>query len=231
MPTRLLLAVSLALFGLLSIGPASAAGSMYLNRSIVVFQPGQPPRDDVLVINAEKEVLYVSLDVFEILRPGTEEEERVQEPEPQKAGLIATPNKLIVPPVGRKPVRIVNLRQDDEEHIYRINVTPILPPLEDTKTSIVRVIVAYQLLVIVQPKVPVEDLRVTRENGALQFHNMGNTNVLLGEGTQCDPQGNACLDLPTKRVYAGNTFSVVLPYTTPVNYKLTSIDATRQETF
>lgn len=210
---------------------AQAAGSMYLNRSIVTFQPGQPPRDDVLVINSEEEVLYVSLSVFEVLEPGTEQEERIQHTDPQRAGVIATPNKIIVPPLGRKAVRIVNLRQDDAEHIYRINVTPILPPLEEAKTSIVRVIVAYQLLVIVQPNEPVEDLQVNREDGKLAFHNVGNTNVLLSEGVQCDLKGSNCKELPTKRIYAGNEFAVELPYTTPVNYKLTSIDATRQETF
>lgn len=219
------------LVSLLNITSAHAAGSMYLDRSIVVFQPGQPPRDDVLVINAEEEVLYVSLDVFEIIDPGTEQEQRTQADDPQQASLIATPNKLIVPPLGRKRVRIVNLKQDEAEHIYRINVTPILPPLDDSESSIVRVIVAYQLLVIVQPENPVEDLQVTREDSELKFRNAGNTNVLLSEGVQCDAQGSNCTDLPTKRVYAGNEFTVALPYGTPVNYKITSIDATRQATF
>ncbi len=232
MNTRWHLPGLLVLLGcLLNITAVHAAGSMYLNRSIVLFQPGQPPRDDVLVINSEEEVLYVSLDVFELINPGTEQEERIQNSDPQQAGLIATPNKLIVPPLGRKPVRIVSLKQDATEHIYRINVTPILPPLDDAQTSIVRVIVAYQLLVIVQPEQPVEDLQVRREAGELKFHNLGNTNVLLSEGLQCDGQGGSCIDLPTKRIYAGNEFTVALPYGTPVNYKLTSIDATRQETF
>lgn len=231
MRSWLLPVLVLVLASLTNITPTQAAGSMYLNRSIVTFQPGQPPRDDVLVINSEEDILYVSLNVFEVLKPGTAQEERVQHTDPQLAGLIATPNKIIVPPLGRKAVRIVNLRQDETEHIYRINVTPILPPLEDTQNSIVRVIVAYQLLVIVQPDKPVEDLQVNREGGKLQFHNVGNTNVLLSEGMQCDINANNCIELPTKRIYAGNEFAVELPYSTPVNYKLTSIDATRQETF
>lgn len=211
--------------------PVSAAGSMYLNRSIVTFSPAGPVRDDVLVINAEEENLYVSLEVFEVRNPGAPDEERVPGTDPQETGLLVTPNKLIVPPLGRKMVRIVNLHQGNAERIYRVNVTPILPPLEETESSVVRVIVAYQLLVIVQPAEPVQSLQVERGDSELRFFNAGNTNVLLSEGTQCDRQESNCVDLPTKRLYAGNSFSVSLQHDTPVSYKLTAVDATWQETY
>ncbi|NND69748.1 MAG: hypothetical protein HKN19_19315 [Halioglobus sp.] len=227
LPARILLVLFSALLSL----PATAAGSMYLNRSIVTFSSEGSARDDVLVINAEEDNLYVSLEVFEVKYPGTVKEERVQTNDPQEAGLIVTPNKLIVPPLGRKLVRLVNLEQGETERIYRVNVTPIVPPLENPQNSFVRVIVAYQLLVIVQPDSPVEDLKVERVDGELRFFNAGNTNVLLGEGSQCDEQGLHCVELPTKRIYAGNSFSLPLQYNTPVSYKLTSVDATRQETF
>ncbi len=222
--------LSFALLASLAL-PVSAAGSMYLNRSIVTFSPDGLPRDDVVVINAEEENLYVSLDVFEVENPGLADERRVQTDDPQDAGLIVTPNKLIVPPLGRKTVRIVNLAQGEKERIYRVNVTPILPPLESPKTSMVRVIVAYQLLVIVQPRIPEQNLKVERVDGELRFFNAGNTNVLISEGSQCDRQSTNCVDLPTKRIYAGGAFNVPLEHDTPVNYKLTSVDASWQETY
>ncbi len=205
-----------------------AAGGMHLNRSIVLFQPGQAPREDVLVLNAENETLYVSLEIQRVDDPGTENEELVTVLDPQETRLIATPNKLVIPPNGRKSVRLVNLGHGDDERIYRINVTPIVPPLDEDSASLVRIIVAYQLLVIVQPTVPREDLSVERVGNRLVFSNRGNTNFLISEGSQCDNAGENCIDLPTKRIYAGMEFEVDLEGDQTVNYKLTANGSTRQ---
>ena len=211
--------------------PALAAGGMLVNRSIVVFKPGQAPREDVAILNQEDENLYVNIEIIEIRNPGTEQEERVKVTDPGASKLIVTPNRLIVPPRGRKVVRLVNVEQSTQERIYRVNVTPVLPPLENPETSKVRIIVAYQLLVIVQPVQNEEQLQVERENNRLVFENRGNTNVLISEGLQCDEAGGNCKDLPTKRIYAGNRFEVELSYDTPVTYKLTASEETRQANY
>jgi P pilus assembly chaperone PapD len=210
---------------------ALAEGGMLLNRTIVVFLPGQAPREDVMILNQEEENLYVSIDIMEVRDPGTEQEVREKVTDPGQAKFVVTPNKLIIPPLGRKPVRLVNLAPGNLERIFRVNVTPVLPPLEDVTTSVVRVVVAYQLLVIVQPLQPIEDLQVTRNGRQLLFENRGNTNFLLSEGTQCDSDGANCDELPTKRIYASNTFEVPLKYDTPVSYKLTASDASRQTVY
>lgn len=210
---------------------AFAAGGMLLNRSIVIFKPGQPPRADVAVLNQEEENLYIKVDILEIRNPGSDQEDRVLVNDPGQSKLITTPNRLIIPPLGRKPIRIVNLAPGEEERIYRVNVTPVLAPLENPENSMVRVIVAYQLLVIVQPLQPVEDLQVTREGQALVFENRGNTNILISEGSQCDNTGAGCVELPTKRIYAGNRFEVALTHDTPVSYKLTASDVSQQAVY
>jgi P pilus assembly chaperone PapD len=210
---------------------AGAAGGMQLNRSIVIFEPGKPPREDVLILNQENENLYVNVTIMEVENPGTEAESRIKLTDPGLSKLIVTPNRLIVPPLGRKPIRLVNLEPSETERIYRVDITPVLPPLEDPKTSMVRIVVAYQLLVIVRPLQPREELVAEREGQQLRFDNRGNTNVLLTEGRQCDASGESCTDLPTRRIYAGNRFEVSLPYTTPASYKLTTGDTTRQAVY
>ena len=204
---------------------------MLLNRAIVIFKPGQVPREDVTILNQDEENLYVSVTILEVHNPGTDREERIKVTDPGQARMVVTPNKLIVPPLGRKPVRLVNLAPGDEETIYRVNVTPVLAPLEDPTTSVVRVVVAYQLLVIVQPRLPVENLQVTRDGRQLVFNNLGNTNFLISEGVQCDTDGGGCEELPVKRIYAGNQFEVALNYDTPVSYKLTASEVSRQAVY
>ena len=232
MIARPFLTIILVTIGTLWTGTtALAAGGMLLNRSIVVFKPGHPPREDVAILNQEEENLYIKVDILEVRNPGSDREDRVKVTDPSQSNLIATPNRLIIPPLGRKPMRLVNLVSSDEERIYRVNVTPVLPPLENVETSMVRVIVAYQLLVIVQPRQPVEDLQVTREDQALIFENLGNTNFLISEGSHCDKAGANCVELPTKRIYAGNRFEVSLIHDTPVSYKLTANDVSRQAVY
>ena len=146
------------------------------------------------MLNQDAENLYRAVEVFEVRNPGTDQEERVTATAPSMSMLVATPNRLIVPPQGRKTIRLVNREVTDEERIYRVSVTPKLPPLQNPEKTVIRVILAHQLLVIVQPRQPVQNLQVTREDLALSFKNLGNTNVLISEGEQCDSAGNNCVE-------------------------------------
>jgi len=207
-----------------------ANADMFVDRSIVIFDAESKPREDVKVSNSGDENIYVQVEVLEVLNPGTKEEERIRVTDPSKLKLIATPNKLVIPPGGQKLIRIVNLAgQDSEEHVYRINVTPILAPLEDD-TSQLRIVVAYQILTIVQAKKPSASLNVERKGKTITFHNQGNTNLLLADGRQCD-QDNQCQDLTSKRLYAGNTWVLSLPLNAPVTYSIRSFDGIKKEVY
>jgi len=207
-----------------------ANADMFVDRSVVIFDAKSKPREDVKVSNSGDENIYVQVEVLEILNPGTENEERVKVTDPSKLKLIATPNKLVIPPGGQKLVRIVNLAgQDNKEHVYRINVTPILAPLEDD-TSQLRIVVAYQILTIVQAKNPSSALTVKREGKSITFRNQGNTNLLLADGRQCD-QNEQCQDLTSKRLYAGNTWMLSLTLDAPVTYSIRSFDGIKKEVY
>ncbi len=205
---------------------------MYVDRSIVIFEPGTQPRQDIKVSNSGEDIMYVQIEVFKVIRPGESTEERVKITDPKKIKLIATPSKLVIPPGGQKLVRIVNLDKDrSEEKVYRINITPILPPLEED-TSQLRIVVAYQVLAIIQPQSPASELQVTKNGKTISFTNLGNTNILLSEGSQCLPaQEETCRDLPSRRLYAGNTWELELPFDTPVSYSVRSFDGIRKQVF
>jgi P pilus assembly chaperone PapD len=163
---------------------------MYLDRSIVTFGKGSLLKEDVKVSNSADENIYVQVEVLEVQNPGNADELRTRVTDPSAMKLIATPNKLIIPPNGQKYVRIVNLQPaNDEERIYRVNFKPIVAPLAE-QTSQLRIVVAYQILTIVQPDRPDSLLRANRTGKSIDFENLGNTNVLISDVIQCHPTNN-----------------------------------------
>ena len=123
---------------------------IFVDRAIVRLGPETSNREDIKVINNDDEVSYVQVEVLEVRNPGTEQEERVTVTDPDKIKLIASPSKLMIPAKSQKLVRVVNLDPGaNEERIYRVNITPVLPPLQENKGSVVRIVVAYQSDVIV----------------------------------------------------------------------------------
>ena len=203
---------------------------MYLDRSIVDFLPGESPRQDVRVINDTDEQLYVQVDVLAVSDPGTEQEQRNRVTDPDSISLLVTPTKLVVPPKSSKIVRMVNLdEQLQTEKVYRVNFTPILPPLQEEAGSKVRLVVAYQVLVLVSPEKPKYNLVSDRRGDTLTLSNTGNSYVMITEGKQCAPgpvqdeQNAQCHELSARRLYPGNTYQVKLPYDSPLELSLQSV--------
>ena len=217
--------------GLLVNSAVAMATGIILDRSIIDFSPTEPPRQDVTVINQSDDIAYVKVEVLEVLNPGTEQEERKVVSNPEQVQFVASPAKLAIPPGGRKQVRLVNLAPPAEEKIFRVNFTPVLPPLAETKEGLgVKFVVAYQVLALIHPAKPVEQLEIVRDRNSISFVNRGNTYALISNVRQCDRSGKNCKDdLGSKRLYAGNTLMIPLPYAdAPVIYKLTNFKGSRE---
>jgi P pilus assembly chaperone PapD len=208
-----------------------AQANILVDRSIVEFVPGQSPQQDIRVSNRSDDQMYVQVEVLDVLQPGTEQEVREIVTDLADMTLLATPKQFVLPPQGERAVRLVALAEPAEvDQVYRVNVTPIMPPLADSQSSVVRVVVAYQLLVLVLPENPREDLVVTREANTLKFENRGNSYVLLADGQQCD--GENCTNLPTNRLYAGNSWEVELGSDNmAASYRLTTFAGSRTVTW
>ena len=203
--------------------PASA--NMVLSEAILHFEPGKPLRKDIEIENVGDETLYIQVEPMIVRNPGTENEERDAFKDPREAGLLVTPNKIVVPPKGRKLVRFVVLKQPvEQDAVYRVTFKPISNELVPDKNQIgVKIVIAYQVLVLVQPIKPQPNLVVKREGNQLKFKNKGNTNVLLREGKQCPTDtanDDECETLRGNRLYAGNEWAVNLPLDRPVEYYL-----------
>ncbi len=223
---------SLSLFIALIFSCASAH-SMYIDKAIIDFLPDDVPRQDVKVTNDSDDNLYVQVEVLEVTNPGTDKEQRTPVTNPDEISLLVTPSKMAIPPNGSKTVRILNLDETlQEEKVYRINVTPIMPPLqEEGEKSMVRVVIAYQILVLVAPNQPKYVLNSVRNGKDLSFSNSGNSYVVITEGEQCvEPSKDSeakddalCFAIPSKRLYPGNSYHVSLPHDAPAMVSLKGV--------
>lgn len=217
---------------LVSIFSQLAWANMSVDRAIVVFEPNQSPRADVEISNEGNEVLYIQVEVFQIKNPGTGQEERIKITNPDDIGLLVTPNKLIVPPNGHKLVRLVSLKPaDDQERVYRIKFTPMVGEFQANSNG-VKVVIAYGVLVIVQPQDPDPSLQVTRTGNKLLVKNNGNTNALFQDGTQCpENNDNGCEQIKSKRIYAGSEWEIDLPLDQGVDFYVTVGSETTKKSY
>jgi len=202
---------------LLSFGSSASAG-IVLSDLIVELQPANQLKDDIEVWNDSPDRAYVAVEPREILQPGTPEEAVRKDPDPEKLGLLVTPTRMVLEPGQRKLLRLATLAPpSDKERIYRVTVKPVAGDLQ-AQNSGLKILVGYDVLVLVRPTVSAPVVSGVRSGRILKFTNSGNASVELVDGRQCDSSRQHCVDLPGKRLYAGASWSEQLNSDLPVEY-------------
>lgn len=187
---------------------AAAIADMRIDRAIVYFDAEQTPRQDVEVSNQADDNLYLQVDVEEVVNPGLANEKRETITDFEKLGFIASPVKSIVAPHGKRRIRLLNLKGPGElEKIYRVTFKPVAKKFK-ANTSKLKLLVAYQSLVIVRPTDAKAQIDVVRKGSSIALHNSGNANVYLEDGKACDKSGKNCRALEGKRMYADNRYEL-----------------------
>ena len=225
--TRRILAVGLLLCSSL------AQAQLAVDRIIIDISPDEPPREDVRLANTSStETLYVQVDVLEVDKPGTPDEQRKIVDDPALIGMIASPTKLVLPPGSSQLVRLVSLLPpDDQDQVFRVNFTPVTGDLETEETS-VRLMVGYQALVIVRPDEPEADIQAVRKGNVLTLSNAGNTNVYLDAGRECKTDKlEACTAITGNRLYSGNSWDIELAGDGPVAFNIYDGERKLQKVF
>lgn len=196
---------------------------MVVSNVILHFEPGETTRQDIEIENTGDETMYVEVRPHRVLNPGTENEQREFIADPRESGLLVTPNRLVLPPHGRKLLRFVNLKPgSNSERVYRVAVTPVVGELE-ARASGLKILIGYEVLVLAQPSQPEPKLIGNRRGQQMLFRNDGNTNIFLREGRQCPSDDAAevdCAVLGAKRLYPGNEWQLDLPYDRPLEYNI-----------
>jgi P pilus assembly chaperone PapD len=195
----------LVLLALLPLTPAAA--QIVLSNLVVELLPGKDSKQDVEVWNQGSDRSYVAIEPAEVLNPGTPAELRRTDPDPEKLGVLVSPARMILDPGQRKLVRISEIAPPGErERVYRVTVKPVAGPIAANQSGL-KVLIGYDVLVLVRPAQPKASIAATRSGETITFRNDGNVSVELEQGRQCDASGKSCSDLPGKRLYAGAQWS------------------------
>lgn len=191
-----------------------------LSDLIVELQPGQIIRKDIELWNNSNERTFVEIAPAEITSPGRPEETRVSEPNPERLGLLVSPNRLILEPGQHKVIRIAAIaRMGEAERVYRVTVKPVVGEVRGEHSGL-KLLVGYDVLVLVRPTNPAPKITGVREGRVLIVRNEGNSSAELLEGKQCASVSRVCEALPGKRIYAGAEWRQTLGSDGPVEYRI-----------
>lgn len=199
-----------------------AHGEIVLSELIVDLQPGKQMRDDVEVWNDSSDRAFVAVEPREILDASLASQKSRTDPDPESLGLLASPARMVLEPGQRKLIRLAALgAATDHERVYRVTVKPVAGPLQSDASGL-KILLGYDVLVLVRPLHPVADVVGTRKGRTLLFQNRGNVSVEIVDGRQCGAQAQGCTSLPGKRLYPAATWTVELPSDKPADYTLKS---------
>jgi len=190
---------------------------MVLSNVILDFDAGSQLRRDVEIKNTGKETLYISVKVFKIIAPHRAKPKRRELRNPRSAGLLVSPKRLKLLPGQRKLLRIVVRKPATrKDHIYRVTFKPKIGKVKSNQPIAVKILIAYDMLVIVRPPNAEPKLRVKHSGRTLTFYNAGNTNVLIRKLKQCNRNKTNCIELAGNRLYVRERWQVQLPREGPV---------------
>jgi P pilus assembly chaperone PapD len=215
-----------------TVTPLGAAhAELVLSQLIVDLQPGKSVREDVEVWNNSNDRTYVAVEPAEILNPGTPGESRMQEADPEKRGLLVAPMRMILEPGQRKLLRVAAIgAPQDRERDYRVTVKPVIGEIQAQESGL-KLLVGFDMLVMVRPAVPRAQVTGTRSGNTIRFRNDGNVSVEVIEGRQCDAAHKKCEELPGKRLYPGTEWTAELKTSQPAEYTLKSPGQSLRKTY
>ena len=188
--------------------------------AIVEFTADGPRQQDIELVSRSKGNDYIEAEISEIVHPGQADESRRVLDDPTAAGLLVTPDKTVLTGGGRKVLRFVLLKEPDaEEHIYRVAIKPVIKGLDTSAKVGLKILVGYEVLVIVRPAAPLPRYEASRHGKTFTVRNTGNTDILFQNGKQC-AAGAACVPAPVLRVYSGTVEHVELPLDIAAAYSI-----------
>ena len=125
--------------------PTAAHAQLVLSEAIVDLAPDKPARKDIEAWNNSNERSYIVVEPSEIIGAGTPGERRVQEADPEKLGLLVSPNRVILEPGERKLIRVAAIsKRAATDRVYRVVVKPVSGDIAGKHTAL-KVLVGYDI--------------------------------------------------------------------------------------
>jgi hypothetical protein len=194
------------------------ADKILVDNVIVNFDNNKRMKEDIFIRNISDKNTYVKVIVTEIINAGQVDQEKIEHRNPKKSGIFVSPNKLILKPNGtvddHQAIRIANINGNlTTDRIYRIQVIPVINDFEKKEDTLgVKILMGYEILTLIQPNKPIMKYDYKIKGNNFIFNNLGNSNILLHKGKQCDSNNENCKDIKTKRIYANSSYNFNLPY-------------------
>ncbi|WP_250459758.1 fimbria/pilus periplasmic chaperone [Microbulbifer litoralis] len=200
----------LAAFLLLLLASPAWAG-MSLDKIIVYLDDVPNARDDIVVSNPDDETLYLQTEIYRVDNAGLPDEKRVRVVNPKEFKLLVSPAKAVLTSGEQRRFRLMSLEHNlDEEKVYRVTFKPVVGDIKTDRTAL-KILVAYQALVFVQPGDGDYQLELERQDGGWALKNTGNINVEISGVQHCLSEAG-CEPLELKgRLYAGASLPIDKP--------------------
>ncbi|EMG7889738.1 hypothetical protein V5L74_003518 [Enterobacter hormaechei] len=179
------------------------------------------------VYNSGDSTAFVRVDVLEIRLGGQGGE---QELVPQKIDgdalnknrLIATPQRMIIPPSEFQSVRLLWPGTRETERYYRVRFTPVMPDkkndfglteneIAEYKSSIkagVNILTGYGSILYVMPDKPVFNTEVNDDAASVKIMNTGNATIVIDDIRHCSEKKSQCSSPTRAFVIPGRNFVI-----------------------
>lgn len=205
-----------------SVSASQAHAEIVLSQVIIDLQPERADYQDIEIWNAGSERAFVQIEPSEILKPGHPDEQRVPITDPEQAGLLVSPQRLVLEADERRVIRFAAIApRSARERIYRVAVRPVAAP-QESEASGLKVLLGYDLLVLFRPAKLEGEVTAVRRGERIEFTNNSNFAQEIYDGKQCSSQGDPCVNLPATRLYPGASWSITLPYPTEAEIMMTA---------
>jgi len=194
--------------------PVSAEVSFSLDTMHVWFEPSQRPVKDIVVKNQSKQPLYFTSISYKVQNPGKDESAQVETQD-----LLVSPKRFSLSSLEERTIRIIHSPEHaKDEKVYRVHFLATGQPFEDLEvvdpvTSSHKrpnLVTGIALLATVDPLTPKPELSWERLEHGVEIINRGNLQFLIDNGKVCSRESHVCREIPSKRIYAGNSWTVPL---------------------
>lgn len=185
-----------------------ALAGMSLDKIIVYLDDSPNARDDIVVSNPDKETLYLQTEIYRVDNPGMPDEKRVRVVDPKEFKLLVSPARAVLTSGEQRRFRLMSLERNlQREKVYRVTFKPVVGDIKTDKTAL-KILVAYQALVFVQPGDSAYRLQLAKEGEKWRLMNTGNSNVEVSDVQYCR-SGAGCRPLALNgRLYAGASLPI-----------------------
>lgn len=191
----------------------SLATEINIDKSIVTFLGNAAEKKTITVFNRSSDrPAYIKATVKEVLEPhkGTKSK-MLYHDTPKEAGLFVTPSRQIINAESDEVVSIINVNKNiNKERVYRVDITPFISDLETVDPGQkVKILIAYDVLVYVQPSEPLFLFEHAFDNDSIYIKNTGNTHFTVKDSKACNKKG--CTELPSGNLFSDQTSEIKLP--------------------